>query len=143
MSLRAGNPAGLQISVLPGHEMLLSEQVLGNLSVLIAHRQVVPKSAESDLRAWLWLRMVNESRTTPHSGGASPHALEFSGPRVQQEEEIAALGQGAGRGCRAHLDGDPVSITHILRWGRPRVRWPSPRMMAGSSRRTSFELTPE
>jgi hypothetical protein len=76
---------------LPGRETLL-EQVLGNLTSLIAHRQVVPDSAELIARltgsrgAW---------RTTWSSGGTSTRT------RVREHllapEEVLSL----PRGCAA------------------------------------------
>lgn len=73
---------------LPGREALL-EQVLGNLSVLIAHRQVVPRSAE--LIASLG-GTEGVWRTTRHSSGASTRTRILQ-DRLQQEE-VSALGQG-------------------------------------------------
>jgi type IV secretory system conjugative DNA transfer VirD4/TraG family protein/uncharacterized protein DUF87 len=73
---------------LPGRERLL-EQVLGNLSVLIAHRQVVPDSAEliasvaGTRGAWRVSRH-SEGRTT-RSRGRAP---------VLEAERVMSLGRG-------------------------------------------------
>ncbi len=92
---------------LPGREHLL-EQVLGNLSALIAHRQVVPESAElianiaGTAGAW---------RTSKHSGGTSTRT------RVREylihPNEINRLGQGWA--AVIGLAGGVVSIARILR----------------------------
>jgi hypothetical protein len=73
---------------LPGRERFL-EQVLGNLSVLIAHRQVVPDSAELIARlagsrgAW---------RTSRHSDGTTTRTRTREG--VLQPDDIVSLGVG-------------------------------------------------
>lgn len=83
---------------LPGRERLL-EQVLGNLSVLIAHRQVVPDSAELIARlagsrgAW---------RTSRHSDGRTTRTRTREG--VLQSDDIVSL--GVGRAAVIVLAGD-------------------------------------
>jgi type IV secretory pathway TraG/TraD family ATPase VirD4 len=78
---------------LPGHE-ILQEQVLGNLTSLIAHRQVVPSSAELIARlsgsrgAW---------RTSVSSDGRSTRT-RVSEPLIGSEE-VASL----PRGCAAAI----------------------------------------
>jgi hypothetical protein len=73
---------------LPGHERLL-EQVLGNLSVLIAHRQVVPDSAElissiaGTRGAW---------RVSRHSEGSTTRVR--SRERVLEPSRVMSLGRG-------------------------------------------------
>jgi hypothetical protein len=73
---------------LPGREKLL-EQVMGNLSVLIAHRQVVPDSAEliaslaGTRGAW---------RTSRHSDGRMTRTRTREG--VLDRGEVMSLGQG-------------------------------------------------
>jgi type IV secretory pathway TraG/TraD family ATPase VirD4 len=73
---------------LPGRERLL-EQVLGNLSVLIAHRQVVPDSVELIARlagsrgAW---------RTSRHSDGRTIRTRTREG--VLESDDIVSLGVG-------------------------------------------------
>jgi type IV secretory pathway TraG/TraD family ATPase VirD4 len=73
---------------LPGREKLL-EQVLGNLSVLIAHRQVVPDSVEliaslaGTRGAW---------KTTRHSDGKMTRTRTREG--VLDSNEVMSLGQG-------------------------------------------------
>ena len=73
---------------LPGHERLL-EQVMGNLSVLIAHRQVVPDSAELIARlagtrgAW---------RASRHGDGKITRTRTRE--RVLGSDEVMRLGQG-------------------------------------------------
>ncbi len=88
---------------LPGHERLL-EQVLGNLSALIAHRQVVPRSAELIAGmggvggAWR-VSFSSDGRTT----------RTRSSERVLQPDELLRLepgrcfviGLGSGQGARA------------------------------------------
>jgi hypothetical protein len=73
---------------LPGRERLL-EQVLGNLSVLIAHRQVVPSSAELIARVagsrGVW-------RVTRHSDGRSTRVRD-SEP-VLDAERVMSLARG-------------------------------------------------
>jgi type IV secretory pathway TraG/TraD family ATPase VirD4 len=73
---------------LPGRERLL-EQVLGNLSTLIAHRQVVPDSAELVARmsgtrgAW---------RTAQHSDGRTTRTR--TGERVLDPDRVMSLATG-------------------------------------------------
>ena len=95
---------------LPGHERLL-EQVLGNLSVLIAHRQVVPDSAEliasiaGTRGAW---------RVSRHSDGPTTRVrTSRAGARAEPGDEPGSrLGGGAGarrrreRTCGADLPAD-------------------------------------
>jgi conjugal transfer pilus assembly protein TraD len=88
----------------------LAEQVIGNLSLLIAHRQVVPASAEliagfaGSRSGW---------RVSRHSSGATTrtrtrHALLHS-------DELMRLGTGwAAVLPLAHAQGPPVRITRIL-----------------------------
>ncbi len=91
----------------PGRE-LLQEQVMGNLSTLIAHRQVVPASAEliasmTEVRG-VW-------RTSQHSDGRHTRTREHE--YVLREEEIRSL----PRGWAAVLglaDGGCVSIARIF-----------------------------
>jgi conjugal transfer pilus assembly protein TraD len=72
----------------PGRERLL-EQVLGNLSVLIAHRQVVPDSAEL-------IANVAGSRGTwkvsRHSGGSSTRVRTRD--LVLDPNQVMSLGRG-------------------------------------------------
>jgi len=93
----------------------LAEQVIGNLSLLIAHRQVVPASAEliagfaGSTPGW---------RVSRHSGGATTrtrtrHAL-------LQPSEVMRLGTGwAAVLALAPTQGAPVRITRILPPGGP------------------------
>jgi hypothetical protein len=91
----------------PGRELLL-EQVMGNLSSLIAHRQVVPASAE------LIASMTETSgvwRTAQHSDGGHTRTREHE--NVLRDEEI----RGLPRGWAAVLglaDGGGVSITRMF-----------------------------
>jgi hypothetical protein len=91
----------------PGRELLL-EQVMGNLSVLIAHRQVVPASAE------LIAGMTETKgvwRTSHHSDGGKTRTREHE--NVLRDEEIRSL----PRGWAAVLglaDGGCVSITRMF-----------------------------
>jgi hypothetical protein len=97
----------------PGRERLL-EQVLGNLSVLIAHRQVVPDSAEliasvaGSRGAW---------RVSRHSDGRST--------RVRTSEPVldASEVMGLGRGWAAVLvlgDGASARVARMFSPARPR-----------------------
>jgi hypothetical protein len=92
---------------LPGREALL-EQVLGNLSVLIAHRQVVPASTEliaslgGTEGAW---------RATQHSNGGSTRTRILR-TRLEQEQ-LSALGQGWA--AVIGLVNGTLSIGRILR----------------------------
>ncbi len=72
----------------PGRERLL-EQVIGNLSVLVAHRQVVPASAE--LIAGIAGRR-STWRVSRHSNGSSTRTA--SREAVLDADEILRLGQG-------------------------------------------------
>jgi conjugal transfer pilus assembly protein TraD len=92
---------------LPGHERLL-EQVLGNLSALIAHRQVVPDSAEliasiaGTRGAW---------RVSRHSEGSTTRVR--SRERVLEPSRVMSL----GRGWAAVLvlgDGASARVTRIF-----------------------------
>ncbi|HSZ13461.1 MAG TPA: type IV secretion system DNA-binding domain-containing protein [Solirubrobacteraceae bacterium] len=88
---------------LPGREHLL-EQVLGNLSVLIAHRQVVPDSAEliasvaGTQGAW---------RVSQHSDGRSTRVRTRT--QVLDADRVMSLGSGwaavlvLGRGSSARI----------------------------------------
>jgi hypothetical protein len=73
---------------LPGRERLL-EQVLGNLSVLIAHRQVVPDSAEliasiaGTRGAW---------RVSRHSGGRTTRTRTRA--QMLEPDSVMSLGRG-------------------------------------------------
>ena len=73
---------------LPGRERLL-EQVMGNLSVLMAHRQVVPDSAEliaslaGTKGAW---------RTSRHSDGRMTRTRTREG--LLDSNEVMSLGRG-------------------------------------------------
>jgi Type IV secretion-system coupling protein DNA-binding domain len=91
----------------PGRE-LLQEQVMGNLSSLIAHRQVVPASAEL-------IASMTETRgvwrTSHHSDGGHTRTREHE--HVMREQEIRSL----PRGWAAVLglaDGGCVSIARIF-----------------------------
>jgi type IV secretory pathway TraG/TraD family ATPase VirD4 len=91
----------------PGRELLL-EQVMGNLSSLIAHRQVVPASAEL-------IASMTETRgvwrTSQHSDGGHTRTREHE--NVLRDEEI----RGLPRGWAAVLelaDGGRVSITRMF-----------------------------
>jgi type IV secretory pathway TraG/TraD family ATPase VirD4 len=90
---------------LPGRESLL-EQVMGNLSTLIAHRQVVPDSAE------LIVRLAGSKgtwRSTQRSDGSSSRARTRVG--VLEPGEVMRLERGwaaviplaAGRGTAASV----------------------------------------
>ncbi len=72
----------------PGRERLL-EQVIGNLSVLVAHRQVVPASAE------LIARIAGSRsvwRVSRHSNGSSTRTA--SREAVLDADQVLRLGQG-------------------------------------------------
>jgi TraM recognition site of TraD and TraG len=91
----------------PGRE-LLRDQVMGNLSALIAHRQVVPASAEL-------IASMTETRgvwrTSQHSDGGHTRTREHE--NVLRDEEI----RGLPRGWAAVLelaDGGRVSITRMF-----------------------------
>jgi hypothetical protein len=91
----------------PGREML-QEQVMGNLSTLIAHRQVVPNSAEliagmTETRG-VW-------RTSHHSNGGQTRTRDQE--NALREDEIRSL----PRGWAAVLglaDGGTVSIARMF-----------------------------
>jgi hypothetical protein len=90
-----------------GREML-HDQVLGNLSTLIAHRQVVPASAEL-------IASMTETRgvwrTSHHSDGGHTRTREYE--HVLRPEQITSL----PRGWAAVLglaDGGTVSITQMF-----------------------------
>jgi len=92
---------------LPGHERLV-DQVIGNLSVLIAHRQVVPDSAEllaslaGSRGAW---------RTSRHSDGRTTRTRTREG--VLGSDDIVGL--GVGRAAVIVLTGGPrVRIARIF-----------------------------
>ncbi|HTU78788.1 MAG TPA: type IV secretion system DNA-binding domain-containing protein [Solirubrobacteraceae bacterium] len=96
----------------PGRERLL-EQVLGNLSVLIAHRQVVPDSAEliaslaGSRGAW---------RVTRHSDGRSTRTRGHE--PVLEAERVMRLGRGWA--AVLVLDQQPSArLTRICSPGRP------------------------
>ncbi len=91
----------------PGRE-LLHDQVMGNLSTLIAHRQVVPASAEL-------IASMTETRgvwrTSHHSDGGHTRTREHE--NVLRAEQI----MGLPRGWAAVLglaDGGTVSITQMF-----------------------------
>jgi type IV secretory pathway TraG/TraD family ATPase VirD4 len=94
---------------LPGHERLL-EQVMGNLSALIAHRQVVPASAEliaqlaGSRGAWRVTRHSGSSRSRTHTRVRQPRLDHDSIMRLQT-------------GCAAVIapgHGGEVAITRVL-----------------------------
>jgi hypothetical protein len=92
---------------LPGHERLL-EQVLGNLSVLIAHRQVVPDSAE----------LIASVAGTRGAWRVSRHS-EGSTTRVRSREQVLEPGRvmSLGRGWAAVLvlgDGASARVARIF-----------------------------
>ena len=90
---------------LPGHERLL-EQVMGNLSLLIAHRQVVPASADLLARvagtAGAW-------KVSRHSDGRTTRTRVL-GPAL---EPAAVMGLGQGWAAVIVLAGD--ACAHITR----------------------------
>jgi len=92
---------------LPGRERLL-DQVMGNLSVLIAHRQVVPDSAELIARlggtkgAW---------RTSQSSDGRTTRTRTREG--VLEGDDITSLGQGWAAVITL-VDGGRVRVAHVL-----------------------------
>ncbi|HEY5344006.1 MAG TPA: type IV secretion system DNA-binding domain-containing protein [Solirubrobacteraceae bacterium] len=97
----------------PGRE-LLHDQVMGNLSALIAHRQVVPASAEL-------IASMTETRgvwrTSHHSNGGHTRTREHE--NVLRAEQI----MGLPRGWAAVLglaDGGCVSITQMFSVARHR-----------------------
>jgi Type IV secretion-system coupling protein DNA-binding domain len=97
----------------PGREALL-EQIMGNLSVLIAHRQVVPASAEM-------IASVTEARgawrTARHGDGKLTRTRGFE--NVLRAEQVMSLPR-AWAAVVGLADGGSVSIARILspqRWG--------------------------
>lgn len=91
---------------LPGREALM-EQIMGNLSVLIAHRQVVPGSAEL-------IACMTEAkgvwRTSRHDEGKLTRTRVFE--NVLRAGQVGRLGQG--RAAVVELSGGgAVSITQI------------------------------
>ncbi len=97
----------------PGREML-QEQVMGNLSVLIAHRQVVPASAEL-------IASVTEARgvwrTSRHSDGKLTRTRGFES--ALRAKQIMGLPQ-AWAAVIGLTDGGSVSIARILSPNRGR-----------------------
>ena len=91
----------------PGREMLL-EQIMGNLSVLIAHRQVVPASAEliSSMTATrgVW-------RTSRHGDGKLTRTRGLE--NALRAEQIMGLSQGWAA-VIGLSDGGSVSIVRIF-----------------------------
>ncbi len=88
----------------------LAEQVIGNLSLLIAHRQVVPASAEliagfaGSRPGW---------RVSRHSGGATTRTRDRH--PMLAASDLMRLGTGwAAVLALAHTQGPPVRITRIL-----------------------------
>jgi TraM recognition site of TraD and TraG/Type IV secretion-system coupling protein DNA-binding domain len=98
---------------LPGRERLL-EQVMGNLSVLIAHRQVVPESAEliaslaGTKGAW---------RTSRHSDGRMTRTRTREG--ALDSSEIVSLGVGWAA-VFVLVDGASVRVARIFSASRHR-----------------------
>lgn len=91
----------------PGREMLL-EQVVGNLSVLIAHRQVVPDSAE------LIAEMSETTgvwKTSRSGDGKVTRTRDLD--RALRAGQIMGLGQGRAA-VIALADGGGVSIARML-----------------------------
>ncbi len=97
----------------PGREALL-EQIMGNLSVLIAHRQVVPASAEL-------IASVTEARgvwrTSRHGDGKLTRTRGFE--NALRAEQIMSLPR-AWAAVIGLADGGSVSIARILSPGRGR-----------------------
>jgi type IV secretory pathway TraG/TraD family ATPase VirD4 len=87
---------------LPGHERLL-EQVLGNLSALIAHRQVVPRSAEliSGMGGLggVWRVSFSSDGRTTRTRVAAP-LLEPEDLMRLEPGRCAVLALGSGGGAR-------------------------------------------
>jgi Type IV secretion-system coupling protein DNA-binding domain len=98
---------------LPGQEALL-ERIMGNLSVLIAHRQVVPASAEL-------IASVTEARgvwrTSRHSDGKFTRTRGFES--ALRAKQIMGLPQ-AWAAVIGLTDGGSVSIARILSPARSR-----------------------
>ena len=97
----------------PGREMLL-EQVMGNLSVLIAHRQVVPASAEL-IAAMTETRGV--WRTSRHGDGKFTRTRGLE--RALRAEQVMSLAQGWAA-VIGLSDGGGVSIARIFSLKRHR-----------------------
>jgi hypothetical protein len=97
---------------LPGRERLL-EQVLGNLAVLIAHRQVVPSSAEliSNVAG-----TVGTWKVSRHSDGKTT--------RTRTHKPVLELGQvmSLERGWAAVLELEHAGNTRIAQMFSPAVR---------------------
>ena len=90
----------------PGREML-KEQVMGNLSVLIAHRQVVPASAE------LIVSMTETRgvwRTSQHSSGGHTRTRDLD--HALRAEQVMSLPQGWAA-VIGLSDGGSVSVTRM------------------------------
>ncbi len=88
----------------------LAEQVIGNLSLLIAHRQVVPASADL-IASFAGYR--SGWRISRHSGGATTHTRTHHA--LLQANDVMRLGTGwAAVLALAHTQGPPVRITRIL-----------------------------
>jgi hypothetical protein len=91
----------------PGREMLL-EQIVGNLSVLVAHRQVVPGSAEL-------LAEMTETRgvwrTSRHDGGKFTRTRDLD--RALRAGQVMGLSQGWAA-VIGLSDGGGVSIARML-----------------------------
>ena len=101
---------------LPGRERLL-EQVMGNLSVMIAHRQVVPESAE--LIASL-AGTKGVWRSSRHSDGRTTRTRTREG--VLGSSEVSRLGVGWAA-VIVLADGAGVRFARIF--SASRHRWPS------------------
>ncbi len=98
---------------LPGRERLL-EQVLGNLSVLIAHRQVVPESAELIAKV---AGTRGTWRVSRHSDGRTTRVRART--QVLEADHVMSL----GRGWAAVLvlgDGASARITRVFSPGSRR-----------------------
>ena len=112
MSLALGTQELADLRV-PGREMLL-EQILGNLSVLIAHRQVVPASAEL-------ISSMTEARgvwRTSRHGDSKPTRTRVL-ENALRDEQI----RGLPRGWAAVIglsDGGSMSIVRIFSLKRRR-----------------------
>ncbi len=91
----------------PGREMLL-EQIMGNLSVLVAHRQVVPDSAEL-LSAMTEARGV--WRTSRHGDGRITRARGLD--RALRAEQVTGLAQGWAA-VIGLSEGGRVSVARML-----------------------------
>ncbi|HEY2283570.1 MAG TPA: type IV secretion system DNA-binding domain-containing protein [Solirubrobacteraceae bacterium] len=91
----------------PGREMLL-EQIVGNLSVLVAHRQVVPGSAEL-------LAEMTETRgawkTSRHGDGKVIRTRGLD--RALRADQVMSLSQGSAA-VIGLSDGGHVSIARML-----------------------------